>query len=275
MPNFFKNYKNNVLSAVSALMLSFFAFFSLQGCSSSGDDAVVVIDDADPTGYYTGTADVMPDSTTNLLIDDLQGMINGTRFMVMSVENTLLYDGTITDVSVNDFTANVTIYKDGLLVSTTTMTGTITEGSQITGTITGTDAFNGTFTIVFALSNNEPSAISKVENTLGEVWSGKIEPTSARDQRFSINSAGALIDNDAPTSGVFSFCGIDTGTITAIANTRLYDTSLKLIECDDPNVDGSYTGLATTKGTDNILVFAYSNGTFAAFADYTLVTLTP
>ncbi len=274
MHSFINNNKNNIFFVFSALFLSFTAIIALQGCSSSGGDEFVVVD-ADPTGYYTGTADVKPDSNTDLRVEDLQGMINGTRFMVMSVDNTLLYDGTITDVTANDFTANVTIYKDGLVVSTTTMTGTIAEGSQITGTIAGTGAFNGTFTIVFAQSNSEPSAISKVENIPGEVWSGQIGPTT--DQQFSIDGSGALIDISAPTDGVFIFCGlgigIDTGTISAIANTRLFDVSLKLIECDDSNVDGSYTGLATTKGTDNILVFAYSDGTFAALADYTLVTL--
>ena len=275
MHSFFKHNKNNALSIFSALIWSFTVIFALQGCGSSGDDAVVVVVDADPTGYYTGAADVKDGGNLDLHIDDLQGMINGSRFMVMSVANTLLYDGTITDVTANDFTANVTIYKDAEFASATTMTGTITEGSKITGTIAGTGAFNGTFTIVFAQSNSVPSAISKVENTPGVVWSGQIGPTT--DQQFSIDGSGALIDISAPTDGVFIFCGlgidIDTGTISAIANTRLYDVSLKLIECDDPNVDGSYTGLATTKGTDNILVFAYSDGAFAALADYTLVTL--
>lgn len=271
MPNFFKYNKNNLISVLSALILSFTAIFSLQGCSSS-DDAVVVIEDADPTGYYTGAADVKPDSNTDLHIDDLQGMINGTRFMVMSIANTLLYDGTVTDVTVNDFTANVTIYKDGLVVSTTTMAGTITEGSQITGTIAGTDAFNGTFTLVFAQSNNEPSTISKVENTPGVVWFSQVDPVNG--QMFEIDNAGNIINIDAPT-GVFGGCTITGGsTITPIPNTRLYNVSLEFIGC---SASGPvYTGLATTKsvgGADDVLVFTYTDGTLGASADYTLFTL--
>ena len=272
MPNFFKYNKNNLISVLSALILSFTAIFSLQGCSSSGDDAVVVIEDADPTGYYTGAADVKDGGNLDLHIDDLQGMINGTRFMVMSVANTLLYDGTVTDVTVNDFTANVTIYKDGLVVSTTTMTGAITEGSQITGTIAGTGAFNGTFTLVFAQSNSEQSAISKVENIPGVVWYSQVDPVNG--QMFEIDNAGNITDVDAPT-GVFGGCTITgASTISPIPNTRLYNVTLEFIGC---SASGSiYTGLATTKSVDSaddVLVFTYVDGTLGASADYTLFTL--
>ena len=271
MHSFFKHNKNNALSIFSALIWSFTVIFALQGCGSSGDDAVVVVVDADPTGYYTGAADVKDSSNLDLHIDDLQGMINGTRFMVMSVANTLLYDGTITDVTANDFTANVTIYKDLLVVSTTTMSGTITEGSQITGTIIGTSAFNGTFTIVFAQSNSEPSAISKVENTPGVFWSGQIQPAPDTPQLFAIDSIGNITDIDAPT-GVFGGCTITgASTISPIPNTRLYNVSLEFIGC---SATGSiFTGLATTKdvgSADDVLVFTYADGTLAASADYVL-----
>ena len=225
------NNKNKVISTIAALLLGVASIMGLQGCSSSGGDELVVVIDADPTGYYTGTADVKPDSNTDLRVEDLQGMINGTRFMVMSVANTLLYDGTITDVTANDFTANVTIYKNGLVVSTTTLSGTITEGSQITGTITGTGAFNGTFTIVFAQSNSEVSAISKVENVPGMVWSGQIQPAPDTPQQFTIDSVGNITDVDAPT-GVFGGCTIiGASTISPIPNTRLYNVSLEFAFC--------------------------------------------
>jgi hypothetical protein len=260
--------KNKVISTISAILLGVALLIGLQGCSSSGGDELVVVVDADPTGYYTGTADVKPDANTDLRIDDLQGMINGSRFMVMSVANTLLYDGTITDVTANDFSANVTIYKDGLVASTTTMSGTITEGSQITGTIAGTDAFNGTFTIVYAQSNSEPSAISKVENIPGEVWSGQIGPTT--DQMFQINNSGAVINIDESSDGVFAGCTITGASIISpIPNTRLYNVSLEFISCSGSN----YTGLATTKSvgsTDDVLVFTYTDGALAASADYVL-----
>lgn len=272
MHSFFKHNKNNVLSIFSVLILSFTAIFALQGCGSSGDDAVAVVIDADPTGYYTGAADVKDDSDLDLRIDDLQGMINGSRFMVMSVANTLLYDGTIIDVTANDFTANVTIYKDAEFASATTMTGTITEGSQITGTIAGTGAFNGTFTIVFAQSNSEPSAISKVENALGEVWSGQIQPAPDTPQLFAIDNVGNITDVDAPT-GVFGGCTITgASTISPIPNTRLFNVSLEFGFCTAAGP--IYTGLATTKSVvsaDDVLVFTYADGTLAASADYVLV----
>lgn len=245
----------------------------LGGCSSDDKDEAVK---TDPTGYYTGSADVKDVVNDDLHIGDLQAMVNGKRFMFMSVVNTLLYDGTITNITGNDFTADVTVYKDGMAASTSNVTGTITEGSQMTGTIAGMDAFNGTFTLVFEQSNSEASALSKVDNAPDEYWRGGIGPTTY--QFFGIENDGVVVNYDESSDGVFSGCTITTGSsITPIANSRLYSVTLVFISpC--PNDSPDYTGLATTRsdnGTDDVLVFTYADGNVAAYADYTRFTFPP
>ena len=103
--------------------------------SDSGSDETpqVVIDGVDGTGYYKGNAEIKAsDNITDVLITDLQGLVDGKHFMLISVNETLLFEGAIVFKTETDFTANTAIYQDGIRVGQTTVNGTITKDSKIT-----------------------------------------------------------------------------------------------------------------------------------------------
>ena len=128
---------------------------------------VTVMDvSADPAGYYSnaGTANVEDAGGGALVINDLQGMVDGNRIMMMSVANELLYDGTITNMEIKgdfttDFTADFTIYTSGENPMNATVSGTITAGSSITGTLTGSGVGNGQFSLLYAATNDQAAAV--------------------------------------------------------------------------------------------------------------------
>jgi len=119
---------------------------------------------ADHAGYYSnaGTASVDDGLGGTLGINDLQAMVTGTRIIMLSMDKELLYDGTITDITGDNFTADFTIYTAGENPVTATASGTITAGSSITGTLTGAGVGSGTFDLLYANTNNQVAALDLV-----------------------------------------------------------------------------------------------------------------
>ena len=254
-------HQSRVLPSCSWLMLGFILFFGLLGCGGGGDSA-----DSDPKGYYdSGNAAVkLIDDTTPLPIADLQGMVSGNRFMLISVIETLLYDGTITDITGNTYTATVNIYEDGdLLPDTATVVGSITTASSMTGTLTGVGAGNGTFSLTYSV-NNSPSALSRIAKD----WLGPLNGAPAGgDSNTTISGAGAISRGIGYLGSVpvLAGCDIDAGsTVLPISGVNVYSVNISLSTCTDMLVDGSYTGFATTQTiADETLNIAFSNGNFS------------
>ncbi len=247
---------------------------TMQGCGGGGGGPVV---DADPAGYYTntGTASVDNGAGGTTSIDDLQAIVNGNRIMMMSTANELLYDGTITNISGNDFTADFTIYTEGENPLTATASGMITQGSRITGTLTGSGVGSRTFSLLYATTNNEVADISRIKN--GSIGGGAVvtwetvvgNGTAAFE--FIIDAAGVVVDDVNNVQGLFHTCEIFSGSISPVANTNLYVISAVLDTCSDTNVRMNYTGLATTRSESNIddtLVFMMTSGTYSFSNDF-------
>ena len=106
------------LSFFKTLILGLMLALGVTSCGG-GSSAPAPPVDANPEGFYdAGTASVkMSDDTTDLSFADLRAMVSGTRFMALSESQVLLYDGTITNITGNAFTATVNIYKDGVLLA--------------------------------------------------------------------------------------------------------------------------------------------------------------
>jgi hypothetical protein len=239
----------------------------LQGCFHNDDDpAPVVVPDANPAGYYdvTGTASV--EGAPN--ITDLQALMNGNRLMMMSDANGLLYDGTITDITENSFTADVVVYKDGESTGTATASGTITEGSSITGTLTGSGFGSGTFSLTYALSNSQAADLARVENAASLSWRGE---GLRFESDFNIDDQGILTHVQSTLDGVYDTCRIN-GTIVPVNNSSLYSVNVTLTQCDlHSELNGVHTGLSATRddlGVDDRLVFMISNTAFAYFGEF-------
>lgn len=253
------------------------AVFLLHACGGGGGggggDNPPVVPNADPTGYYTnsGTATVTAGSgATSVNITDLQGIIHNNRLLMLSAAQGLSYDGTLT-VNGNNFTGTVTVYDNGAMRRTTTIRGTIAQGTTVSGTIAGTGAGGGTFVLNYADNNSEVAALARVENTSSlDAWQAQIGGGTTVGYEFNV-SAGNVIHFDEIFSGVFSNCAMN-GTITPQSNTNLYTVNVALTNCVDSAVDGAtYTGLATTRqknNPDDTLVWIATDGTYSIAAEF-------
>lgn len=225
---------------------------------------VTVIADQNATGYFTGSAAVKTDGddTIDFAVSDLQIMISGTRIMMMSDAEALLYDGTFT-ISGNDLTSTVTIYHNGDVKGTALLNATVSEGSQITGSFTGTELGNGTFVSTFSNLSNTASALSQVDN---RDWFAFINESTLGLLEFTIDFSGNLGNGILrQTELTFQDCQIVGGTFLPVANTSLFEVIVTFDLCATPAVDGTYTGLSQLK-TAATFASTVSNGTYA-FAD--------
>jgi len=225
------------------------------------------VTDVDATGYYdiTGTATVKDDdAATDLNVTDLQGMVSNNRIMMLSKATGLVYDGTMAINNDNTYTATVKVYRNGLFQEDATIAGTLSESASLSGTLSsvGARAGTGTFNLVFSLSDNTESNITRIESTTNNTrWVGRLYGSlSDFEYRFRIISPNTFEDFDNPQAGIFGACGYG-GNITPINNTSLYLIDVtELGFCDDVNIRGkSFTGFAvsrTQSSTDDTLVYA-------------------
>ena len=257
-------HQSRVLPSGSWLMLGFILFFGLVGCGGGGGDPAI----PDPKGYYDpGSASVMVTGDTGpLSFTDLHGMVSGNRFMLISASEVLLYDGTITGITDNTYTATVKIYRDGVLIptaeGTANVTGTFTAGSSMLGSMDGTGAGNGTFSLTYSL-NNSPSALIRI----AKEWLGPLNGETAEIGITTVSNVGGVSRGGAylNTTPVLRGCDIDLiSSIIPISGVNIYNVNIRLSTCTAPAVDGDYTGFATTQSfADDVLVLAYSNGSFS------------
>ncbi|MCF6324508.1 MAG: hypothetical protein L3J89_09330 [Gammaproteobacteria bacterium] len=260
----------NLPSRLAALPLILMVLV-LPGCFHNDDDpAPVSVPDANPVGYYIiDEANVSDGNNGMIAINDLQAIVHDSRMMMMSIDNGLLYDGTITDITENSFTADVIVYKDGVNIGTATASGTITEGSSITGQLVGSGFGSGTFSLTYALSNNRDADLSRVENTEFFSWRGE-EVTEGFD--FEIDGQGNVIHSKTPgSSSLYDTCKMN-GTIAPVDNATLYVVDVILSQCNvNDELNGAYKGLAVTKddrGIDDHLVYMISNTVYAYFGGF-------
>jgi len=265
------------------LLVIFLALFilSVQGCfhSSSGGGGGSVTSNANPAGYYnnTGIANVDDGAGGSIMINDLQAMVSGDRIMMMSTANGLLYDGTITDISGNRFTADFIIYTDGENPINAEANGTILEESKIEGALTGSGVGNGTFTLTYAEATEQQEAdLGRIGN---RAWDGDGQP--GPNYAFIINGQGVLANTAAGGFEVPIFDGCEiNGTVTPINDSSLYEVTVTLKNCDDPNVDtnttNNYTGFAmsrTNSVVDDTLVLALSSGTYSPNGELIIIQI--
>ncbi|MCP4993525.1 MAG: hypothetical protein GY934_07045, partial [Gammaproteobacteria bacterium] len=212
-------------------------------------------DHADPKGYYTGTASVKADDDlTDRALTDLEGMISGDRFMILSNTEAVLYDGTITQISGSNFTATVDIYIFGVMQASIPASGSIITESTITGTLEGEGVGNGTFTLTYDL-NNADSDLARVTGD----WQGPLNGTLVDAGNLIISPAG-VITRDLPhifysSDFVLGYCDYAPGsTVEAIPDVNVYALTLNLVGCNNPEVDGEHTGFITTQASDDLAI---------------------
>ncbi len=137
----------------------------LQGCDGGENNA-------NPVGYFTdiGVANVDSDTGKIIKINDLQGIVMDGNIIMMSMSHKIVYDGIITNISGNYFTADFIIFVEGKNPTTATANGIIIEGSKIEGRLMGSGIGNGTFSL-FSMPNEQVD-ISNAINELQEILDG-------------------------------------------------------------------------------------------------------
>jgi hypothetical protein len=264
------------LNTFVLLFAIFSALLLVAGCSHS-DGGGGGVTDADPTGYYDaagGSASVKQDNDMDdLLITDLQALVQGNQIKMMSAIEGLLYDVNITSIEGDNYSGDVTIFKDGAKLSTATVSGMITKGSSITGTLSGIGAGNGTFELVFATSNSQASDLARIKedapNTNPTSWYGAT-PGIVPELVYHLDSAGTIFTEQPTISiDIFAQCEI-SGIFSIVPNTSLYSVNVTLDQCATSEVNGNYTGLAASRSIDlaSELVLAVSNSTHALYSNF-------
>ncbi|MCF6324504.1 MAG: hypothetical protein L3J89_09310 [Gammaproteobacteria bacterium] len=263
--------------AVFPLFLLVLIVLVLPGCFHNDDDPAPV-PDATPAGYYinTGTATVSDGGSSTISIGDLQAIVHGSRMMMMSVTHELLYDGTITSIDGNDYTADFRIYKDAVFVTDATVTGQITTGASITGILTGSGfGSGGGFNLLYGTTNHEVASLARIERVLPATWGATIGGADATaDYEFTIDDVGGVVDDVSNVDGLFDSCflNFEVSIIRLIVDTNFYEPTF-LVHCNGGGFlhEGEYTGLATTRSdatTDDTLVLMMTSGTHSFSGDF-------
>ena len=234
--------------------------------SITGQGTITNDDNANPKGYFSGNARLNAIDLT-----DITGMMYNGRLMLFSPSQNVLFDITAFTSTVNDYTANVDVYVDGVKTTqTVTLTGT-TDEMSITGTFDGGSGLaTGSFSIVFDVNNNVAATSDRILHPGAGAWVGTIygvdtDPNgSFRTDPNSLASGDYFIyDNTAPSCATGS-------ELMAIPDNQvnIYTLSHRVqqnIDCQYLGVD--YTGLTSVLSINavNTLVFAYANGTYSLF----------
>ncbi len=236
---------------------------------------ITALPNQDGSGIYNGTATV----DVNTDITDLRGIIYNNRFMFFSVTANphVLYDGTITSITSDDYTATVDVYENGVKTQTAVaVTGKVLTATSITGTIgtSGTAGnHNGTFSLTFDSVYNRAGTTARIEatgfnKTTGTTY-GTLNPISDRydfrtDFSFGVASTTCDIINEVyaipdTAINIYTIDNIDIVDLTGISDL-----------CLDSYEGSGYSGLITVvddgiSGTDNRILIAYTNGTNSVF----------
>jgi len=243
----------------------------LQGCGG-GDDPVPT-PDQDASGIYTGSAEL--NTSPKVMPDDLKGMVYDNHFYIFSVNQHVLYDGTITGITGNDVTGTVDVYVNGELQDNdATMTGSVTTESQMSLTINGTLKGSGSLTLTYDGIYKRGATLARIYSPLEESqWNGNSYAKSNDIVYFRFIN----IDDALARTGVSPYiCDIDLGASnssfnipTELANIYKFSNYVVLEKNGCTYVGTDYNGYATVVDngdTDNELWVALTNGTYSVFS---------
>jgi hypothetical protein len=226
-------------------------------------------DDADPEGYFTGVANV-----NNTDYNDMAGIAYNNRLIMFSPSANVLYDIAITSISDMDYTGTVEVYLNGnALKGSITVSGTTNE-AQIKGTFAGGTGFAiGSFDILFDTQNNRGATLARIE-TSGQQWNGDVYGYVTDTGGFTSDLTGFYTGyDDAVPSCIYTgnFVIPDSNLNVYMMDHDVLDNVLEnvLDEVTCGYIAEGHTGFASVIdniGTDDKLVYAFTNGMLSLFA---------
>ena len=240
-----------------------------------GDDPAPPVNQS-PSGLYKNGTGTLGGTA----VSDMRGFVHNNRLIAFSVTAHYLIDGTINTISGNNYTATVSVYKDGALAQAgVAVTGLVTNASSISGTLSGTGVSSASFNLAFDSQYETNATVERISQSATD-WLGTaysefntagpelVLPAGITVQSGLTMGGGALLAGslDGPE------CFFDNGVLT-IPDTQVNVYTITHIVtqgngCTLSTV-GDYTGFATvitSSNVDDTLLYAASNGTHAIFA---------
>ena len=277
--------KNRSLTVVLVVLMAFISGFTLQGCGGGGSSPVA-LPNQDASGLFkSGTAEL---NSGAVLLDDLRAFVYQGRIMMFSVAGHILYDGQITSITSDDYTATVDVYELGVKTqSGVVITGKVTSQAQITGTVAGTGSYSGTFTLTFDTAYKTAVPLPTTANNLPDEWDGDLVSEFSRVGEAVKDNAVLLDDGTNKTIGgtVLNDTGDSCefeGIVTPALNKNIYIYTLQFPSSSVFNIascknklteDSDFTGFAAVlseTATNNELLMAFTSGNQSVFGLLTL-----
>lgn len=265
----------SLVSTIRYFLLGLVLLWGLSGCGgSSGSDPEPLAQDASGL-FKDGTAQL---NAGALMLTDLRGFVHDDRLIMFSVQGHILFEGQITTINSDEFTATIDVYETGVKTqSDVAVTGNVMTESSITGTIAGTGNASGIFTLTFDPLYSRGATFERVDTTqpntsiplsfVGNVMSTMV---SAETNNFNFDQVN-VYDMLARIPGPIR-CRSNGSYTIPDANINIYALNEEIVKAD-PGCTMSdtpgYTGFAAAIdgiSTDDTLLYAVTNGTNAQFA---------
>ena len=242
------------------------------GTVSSATGTITNDDDANPKGYFSGTAAV----SSNL--SDVTGLAYDNRLMMFSPAANVLYDITITNITGTDFTGTAEVYVNGAISQPgVAVTGT-TNDAQISGTMSGTASSiaDGTFDILYDISSNAGATLARIEAPSPNSWHGSIYgQDNDADSSFAVDNTGAYTGVDF--TEITNSCAYLGSLTIPSSEVNIYGLSHDVvapgasITCNyESTLHTGFASVINGTGVDNKLVYGFANGAVSVFAIMTL-----
>ena len=214
--------------------------------------------------YFPGTFTDKNMTETN----NLMGIVNYDRFMIMNEASGLLYDATM-NVNGTNFNASLIIYQNGKNpITTATASGSFAKNTSITMDIAGSgdNTIDGIVTFTFAATNNSNSDVTTIKNSL---WGGFEQITTFTTSNDLTGSMSAITYKAAD---FFESCvhNSSLSKFISVPDTNLYTVTIVVDTCTDAAARGTYTGLASTYGSNNTMFLAVTNtnNNYSVYSQY-------
>jgi hypothetical protein len=123
--------------------------------------------------------------------------------------------------------------------------------------------------LTYALGNNNPAAIARIERFPLQDWEGI--NGSLFQRYYKVDSAGLLLADDTTGLGDFRNCNMG-GTFIPISGVNVYTINVTVTGCQNTAINGTnYSGLAASRSevnTDDRFILAVSNSTYSMYGEF-------
>ena len=248
----------------------------MQACGGSSTPAAPT--DQDASGIFTGngTIDVVAG------VSDIKAIIFNNRFLIFSVSQNVVYDGTISNITLKAMTATADVYENGVRTQIgKAVTGTVTTDSQIqTFTISGTGKGSATFDLTYNPEYKTSVATNpRINSEAPNEWAGSIQNLIATQtvpnlEIFDTGTGSPNYSFQSVSTGVQCAFAGDTGIPNSAVNVYTFlemrptDGNINCTLSSTPDFTG-YATVLSIGGADDTLWYIVTNGTHSVVGEFT------